>query len=130
MRLLFDEYSNVILTIVGGLLILSVIIGSFFSTNITINHSEDLNSLNPIIEKIEIFECKDVLYEDENTDLLKDVKAFSNTGKDIKDKVIARIKDGSDDHKYVEYILKYNNDYKIKRSKLYIKEEEKDEDDV
>lgn len=130
MKLLLEEYSNVVLTIVGGFIIISIIVSSFFSTNIVVSHNEDLNSLNPIIERIEVFECKDVLYEDEKTNLLKDVKAYSNTGKDIKDKVIARIKEDSSSNKYVEYILKYNNDYKIKRAKLYIKEEEKDEDDV
>lgn len=129
MRLLLDEYSNILMTIVGGLIILSIIVSSFLSTNISINHNEDLTNLNLPMEKIEIFECKDVYIDSDEYDLLKDVVAYSNSNKNIKDKVIAHIKDDGDT-KYVEFILKYCNDYRIKRAKLYIKEDDIYEDNV
>lgn len=129
MRLLLDEYSNILLTIIGGLIIISIMIGSILSTNISINHNEDIINMDLPMERIETFECKDVYIDSEEYDLLKDVVAYSNSSIDIKDKVVARIKDDGD-NKYVEYVLKYCNDFRIKRAKLYIKEEDDNEDNV
>lgn len=125
MRILVEEYTDVILTIIGGLIILSIIIGSCLETKIDTLHSESLNRMNPILEKIETFECKDILIRDFDDDLLKDVKAFSNTGIDLKDRVITRIK-SEDDKYYVEYILKYNNEFMVKRVNCYIEQEEEE----
>lgn len=123
MKLLVEEYSNVLLTIVGGLIIISIIVNSLLSTNISINHFEEINRINLPIEKIGRFECKDVLIEGDDYDLLKNVEAYSSSNIDIKDKVIARIKEDSNHNKYVEYILKYHDDYRIIKTKLYIKED-------
>lgn len=123
MRIIFEEYTDVILTIVGGLMILSIIIGTCLQTKVDIMHSEELNKLNPILEKIETFECKDVLLDSLDDYLLKDVKAISNTGKDLKDRVVTKIINKEDKY-YIEYILKYNNEFMIKRVNCYIKEEE------
>lgn len=129
MRILLDEYSNVLFAIIGGLIIISIMISSIMSVNISIGHDEDAVNINLSMERIGIFECKDVYVDGDEYDLLKDVVAYSNSNIDIKDKVIARIKDDGD-NKYVEYVLKYCNDYRIKRAKLYIKEEDNNEDDV
>lgn len=129
MRLLIEEYSNVLLTIVGGLIIISIIVSSFISTNISINHSENTTDFNLPVEKIGTFECKDVYIDGDDYDLLKDVVALSNSNIDIKDKVIARIKE-DEETRYVEYILKYCNDYRVKRAKLYMKEDDNNEDNV
>lgn len=129
MRILLDEYSNVLFAIIGGLIIISIMISSIMSVNISIGHDEDAVNINLPMERIGIFECKDVYVDGDEYDLLKDVVAYSNSNIDIKDKVIARIKDDGD-NKYVEYVLKYCNDYRIKRAKLYIKEEDNNEDDV
>lgn len=128
MRVLIEEYFNVLLTIVGGLIITSIAVNTLVSSNITINHSEERNHFYLPVEKIGKFECKDVFVEGDEYDLLKNVEAYSNSNVDIKDKVIARIKEDNG-IKYVEYILKYCGDYVIKRSNLYIKEEE-DESNV
>lgn len=125
MRILAEEYTSVILTIIGGLIILSIIIGSCLETKIDTLHSEALNKMNPVLEKIETFECKDVLVKSLDDDLLKDIKAYSNTGIDLKDKVIAKIKKDEDKY-YIEYILKYNNEFIIKRVNCYIEEEEEE----
>ena len=130
MKILFDEYSDILLTLIGGLIIISIIINSIFSMSIIINHNEDTNKLNFHTEKIGIFECKDVYIETEDYDLLNHVNALSNSNIDIKDKVLTRIIEGSDGKQYVEYILKYCNDFRIIRSKLYIKEDNSDEDNV
>ena len=130
MRLLVEEYSDILLVIIGGLVIISIIINSLLSTNISINHFEDVNRFNLPIEKIGKFECKDVLIEGDNYDLLKNVEAYSNSNIDIKDKVVARIKEDNSHNKYVEYILKYCNDYRIIKAKLYVKEDDINEDDV
>lgn len=131
MRLLVEEYFDILLTIVGGLVIISIVVSTLFTTNVSINHSEGTTRFNLPIEKIGIFECRDVYIEDENNyDLLKDVKAYSSSDKDIKDKVITRIKEDDEHNKYIEYILKYCNDYRIERAKLYIKEGEDNEDNV
>ena len=130
MRLLVEEYFNVLLTIVSGLIIIVIAVNSLVSTNISINHSEERNHFYLPVEKIGKFECKDVYIEGDEYDLLKDVEAYSNSNIDIKDKVIARIKEGQDNKKYVEYILKYCGDYVIKRSNLYIKEDEENESNV
>lgn len=129
MRLLIEEYSSVLLTIVGGLIIISIMISSIISTNISINHSESIDDFNVPIEKIGIFECKDLYIDGDDYDLLKDVIALSNTNIDIKDKVITRIID-DEDTKYVEYVLKYCNDYRVQRAKLYMKEDDGNEDNV
>lgn len=129
MKLLFEEYAETIITIIGGLLIISIIVGVCLQTKIDILHSEELNKLNPILEKIEKFDCKDILVEDiTNADLLEGVTAYSNTGKDLKDYIVAKIKKDNEDY-YIEYILKYNNDFMIKKVKCYIQEEE-NEDNV
>lgn len=125
MKILIEEYTDVILTIIGGLIILSIIIGSCLTTKIDTLHSESLNKMNPMLEKIESFECKDVLIKDFDEDLLKDVKAYSNTGIDLKNKVVAKIKNEEDKY-YIDYILKYNNEFMIKRVNCYIEEEEEE----
>ena len=130
MRLLVEEYSDILLVIIGGLVIISIIINSLLSTNISINHFEDVNRFNLPIEKIGKFECKDVLIEGDNYDLLKNVEAYSSSNIDIKDKVVARIKEDNSHNRYVEYILKYCNDYRIIKAKLYVKEDDINEDDV
>lgn len=130
MRLLVEEYSDILLVIIGGIVIISIIINSLLSTNITINHFEDINRFNLPVEKIGKFECKDLMISSEDTDLLKHVEAYSSSNIDIKDKVIARIKEDNNHNKYVEYILKYCNDYRIIRAKLYIEEEDNSENNV
>lgn len=129
MKLLIDEYSSLVLTIIGGLIILSIIISSCLQININTYHNEELNKLNPIIERIGSLDCKDIMIDSLNDDLLLNVKAYSNTGKDISDRVIARLIQ-EDNKRYVEYILKYNNDFSIKRVNCYLKEDSTNEDDV
>lgn len=129
MKLLIDEYSSLVLTIIGGLIILSIIISSCLQININTYHNEELNKLNPIIERISSLDCKDIMIDSLNDDLLLNVKAYSNTGKDISDRVIARLIQ-EDNKRYVEYILKYNNDFSIKRVNCYLKEDSTNEDDV
>lgn len=129
MKLLFEEYSELIITIVGGLIIISIIINSCLNISINAYHNELLNNLNPIIEKIGSLNCKDVLLKSLDDDLLAGVSAYSNTGKDIKEYVTTRFVE-VDGKRYVEYLLKYNNDFMIKRVKCYIEEDNDSEDDV
>lgn len=128
MRILIEEFNDILLTIVGGMSIIAILISFFVSTDIDIYHNENKNNFNLPIEKIGRFECKDVYIDRDDYDLLKDVKAYSNSNVDIKDKVIARIKEDSNG-RYVEYVLKYCNDYRILRAKLYGREDN-DENDV
>lgn len=128
MRLLIEEYNNILITFIGGIIIISIIVNSLFSISISTSHLEERNNFNMQVEKIGVFECKDVYIDRDDYDLLKDVKAYSNSNVDLKDKVIARIKEDSNG-KYVEYVLKYCNDYRILRAKLYGREDN-DENDV
>lgn len=123
MRTLIEEYSNFMLTAIGGLIIIAITISSILSVEVPINHIEESNYFDLQVEGIGIFKCKDVLLNSENQDLLKDVEAYSNSNIDIKDRVIARIKEDSSNNKYVEYVLKYCDDYQILKANLYIEEE-------
>ena len=129
MKILFEEYTELIITMIGGLIILSIIINACLNISINTYHNEDLNNLNPIIERIGTMNCKDVLLSSLDDDLLTNVSAYSNTGKDIKEYVTTRFVN-VDGVQYVEYLLKYNNDFMIKRVKCYIEEDSDSEDDV
>lgn len=123
MRLLIEEYFDILLTIIGGLIIIGITISTIITIDVPINHVEERNKFDLQIEGIGVFKCKDVLLNSENQDLLKDVEAYSNSNINIKDKVIARIKEDSSNKQYVEYVLKYCDDYKILKANLYIEEE-------
>ena len=129
MKLLFEEYGEVIITIIGGFMILAIIIGACLQTKIDVMHSEDINKINPLLETIGEFECKDVLVNSLDDDLLQNVIAKSNMGRDLKNNITVRL-NNTDGQYYVEYILKFNNDFMIKKAKCYIKEEEEDENNV
>lgn len=136
MKLLVEEYFDVLLTIIGGLIIIAIIISSIISTNIIINHDERINPVNLHIDRIKSFDCKDVvididsfekiknktIYEVDNEEIFKYVSARSNNGIDLIDNVKARIIE-DEYKKYVLFVLKYCNDYQIKKTNLYIKEE-------
>lgn len=123
MRILIEEYFDILLTIIGGLIIIGITISTIITIDVPINHVEERNKFDLQIEGIGVFKCKDVLLNSENQDLLKDVEAYSNSNINIKDKVIARIKEDSSNKQYVEYVLKYCDDYKILKANLYIEEE-------
>lgn len=129
MRFLFGEYSDIILTIIGGFSILNIVFNTCIKTNVEIYHNEDMNNLYPVIEKIGEFNCEDILVKDLNDDLFQSVKAYSNTGKDITSYIKTKLTK-LDDYTYtIEYILKYNNEFQIKRAKCHI-EEDYNEDNV
>lgn len=122
MRLIVEEYFDILISIIGGLIIIAITISSIVSTRINIYHNEEKNHFDLQVEKIGEFSCKDVLLPSDNNDLLKDVTAVSNSNIDIKDKVITRIIEVNN-KKYVEYVLKYCDDYKVLRSILYEQED-------
>ena len=136
MKLLVEEYFDVLLTIIGGLIIIAIIVSSVISTNIIINHNEKINPVNLHSDRIISFDCKDVVIDidsydkvkdktikkDDNKDFFEYVVASSYNGNNLIDNVKARIVEDNN-KKYVLFILKYCNDYRIKKTKLYIKED-------
>lgn len=129
MKLLFEEYADAIITIIGGFMILAIIIGACLQTRIEITHSEDINKINPLLETVGEFECKDILVDSLDDDLLQNVVAKSNMGRDLKSNITVRLSN-TDGQYFIEYILKFNNDFMIKKAKCYIKEEEENENNV
>lgn len=136
MKLLVEEYFDVLLTIIGGLIIIAIIVSSVISTNIIINHNEKINPVNLHSDRIISFDCKDVVIDidcydkvkdktikkNDNKDFFEYVVASSYNGNNLIDNVKARIVEDNN-KKYVLFILKYCNDYRIKKTKLFIKED-------
>ena len=83
MKLLVEEYFDVLLTIIGGLIIIAIIVSSVISTNIIINHNEKINPVNLHSDRIISFDCKDVVIDIDCYDKVKDKTIKKDDNKDF-----------------------------------------------
>ena len=131
MRLLFEEYGDVIFSSVCVLVVLGIFLSSFLNQTLTVS----ANSINRGAEEVKLYEANPVLI-DEASFVVKDVvvnqgddfnfydyiKAYNTKGEDIRDYVSLynTIDTFSLGEKQAAYILRYNGQTMLGKAKVFV----------